>query len=98
MSVCWEYKVLIWTRERHDPPRVLPGPDRTWTDLYEFWPSGETRDAKSLPLHRLLNEIGAEGWELVSESQWERAAVGPVRGYQSVDAPIRQRWIFKRPA
>ena len=45
----------------------------------------------------LLNELGADGWELVS-SLVERNAVSSAQGYQTVGVPITSTQIFKRPA
>jgi hypothetical protein len=45
----------------------------------------------------LLNELGSDGWELVS-SVVERTAVAPAQGYQTAGVPIATTQIFKRPA
>jgi len=44
-----------------------------------------------------LNELGADGWELVSNVV-ERTAVAPAQGYQTAGVPIATTQIFKRPA
>jgi hypothetical protein len=45
----------------------------------------------------LLNELGSEGWELVS-TVVERSVVAPSQGYETAGVPIATTQIFKRPA
>ena len=53
---------------------------------------------------QVLNELGAEGWELVSEeadrSYVSRSDSSPIQGWggSPISNPIRKRWTFKRPA
>jgi hypothetical protein len=44
----------------------------------------------------LLNELGSEGWELVS-TVVERSVIAPSQGYQTAGVPIATTQIFKRP-
>ena len=44
----------------------------------------------------LLNELGAEGWELVN-TVIERSTVAAAQGYDTTGAPIATTHTFKRP-
>jgi len=44
----------------------------------------------------VLNELGADGWELVSHVI-ERSTVAPAQGYETAGVPIASTQIFKRP-
>jgi hypothetical protein len=81
---------------------------------FEIWrpraEGAETRDGWAsdrrdvrISANDMLNELGGEGWELVS-SEADRnkltpSSVFPVQGWPgtNVGEPIRKRWILKRP-
>lgn len=85
-----------------------------WETFYIWRPGAEkaeTRDGwasdkkeKFLSTMQVLNELGAEGWELVSEeadrSYVSRSDSSPIQGWggSPISNPIRKRWTFKRPA
>ena len=52
-------------------------------------------DAETTNLVEVLNELGATGWELVSEVVAE-SVVGPKSGWEQVGTPIRTRYLLKR--
>ena len=103
MSTRWEYLVLAWAMTA-TPPDASSDAWRLDASFHIFRPgaaSAETRSydgsqASTLGFE-LLNELGAEGWELVS-STVERTAVAPAQGYQTAGVPIATTQIFKRPA
>lgn len=103
MSVRWEYLVLSWAMTA-TPPDAVYDEWRLEASFHIFRPgalSAETRSydgtQPSTLGFELLNELGAEGWELVSNVV-ERTAVAPAQGYQTAGVPIATTQIFKRPA
>ena len=47
------------------------------------------------PLNELFNELGNEGWELIS-AQVLQSSIFSMRGMEEVSQPVSQRWVFKR--
>lgn len=45
----------------------------------------------------VFDQLGADGWELVSETVIETASFAQSRGYHQITAPINVRFRFKRP-
>ncbi|MGD0384573.1 MAG: hypothetical protein ABSB73_00400 [Solirubrobacteraceae bacterium] len=102
MSVRWEYLVLSWAMTA-TPPDEVSAVWRLEASFHIFRPgamAAETRTydgtQASLLGFELLNELGGEGWELVS-SVVERTAVAPAQGYQTAGVPIATTQVFKRP-
>jgi hypothetical protein len=103
MSTRWEYLVLSWAMTA-TPPDATSDAWRLEASFHIFRPGAavaETRTydgalASTLGF-QLMNELGAEGWELVS-SVVERSAVAPAQGYQTAGVPIATTQIFKRLA
>ena len=103
MSARWEYLVLSWAMTA-TPPDAMSDEWRLEASFHIFRPgalSAETRTydgtQPSTLGFELLNELGADGWELVSNVV-ERTAVAPAQGYQTAGVPIATTQIFKRPA
>jgi hypothetical protein len=103
VSARWEYLVLSWAMTA-TPPDAMSDEWRLEASFHIFRPgalSAETRTydgtQPSTLGFELLNELGAEGWELVSNVV-ERTAVAPAQGYQTAGVPIATTQIFKRPA
>jgi hypothetical protein len=102
VSARWEYLVVAWNLTATPPL----GPNDAWRldGTYQISRPGsaevETRrydGAQPTTLgFELLNELGADGWELVS-SVVERNTVAPAQGYQTAGVPIASTQIFKRP-
>ena len=103
MRTRWEYLIVAWSLTATPPA----SPSEAWTLEGAFHISrpgaygAETSrydgaHASSLGFD-LLNELGADGWELVGNTV-ERSAVAPTQGYQTAGAPIATTQIFKRPA
>ena len=103
MSVRWEYLTVAWSLTATPP--VPPAEAWGFAGTFQISRPGvsgtETRtyDAAlvSNAAFDLLNELGADGWELVSNVV-ERSAVTAAQGYQTVGVPITSTQIFKRPA
>ena len=102
MSTRWEYLVVSWNLTATPPADE----SEAWTLDGAFQisrpgdPGVETRrydggQASTLGFE-LLNELGADGWELVSNTV-ERSTVAPAQGYQTAGFPIATTQIFKRP-
>ena len=102
MRTRWEYLVVAWNLTATAP--LGPGDawrlDATYQIQRPGTPGVETRhyDA-ALPStlgFDLLNELGADGWELVSNVV-ERSTVSAAQGYETAGVPIASTQIFKRP-
>ncbi|HEY1775741.1 MAG TPA: hypothetical protein VGG41_06235 [Solirubrobacteraceae bacterium] len=102
MSVRWEYLTVAWTLTATPPSATSeawglvgsiqisrPGEDGSDTRTYDA-------SVVSTIAFDLLNELGADGWELVSHVV-ERSTVTQAQGYQTVGVPISSTQIFKRP-
>jgi hypothetical protein len=98
----WEYLVVAWNLTATAPATA----GEAWKLDGAFQisrpgvPGVETRrydGAQATTLgFDLLNELGADGWELVSNVV-ERNTVAPAQGYQTTGVPIASTQIFKRP-
>jgi hypothetical protein len=103
VSVRWEYLLVAWNLTATPPT----APSETWGLVGSIQisrpgaASAETRtyDASlvSTIAFDLLNELGADGWELASHVV-ERSTVTQAQGYQTVGVPVGSTQIFKRPA
>jgi hypothetical protein len=101
MTTRWEYLVVAWTLTA-TPPAT---PADAWDLQGAFHISRpgvsgvETRrydgSQASTLMFDLLNEFGADGWELVSNVV-DRSTVAPAQGYQTAGVPIASTQIFKR--
>lgn len=56
----------------------------------------EDAGAKTASIQDLLNEFGAEGWELVSETVLDTTIVTSQIGWPKAGTPIEIRWTLKR--
>jgi hypothetical protein len=103
VSVRWEYLLVAWNLTATPPV----APSEAWGLVGSFQISRpgaadvETRsyDASlaSTIAFDLLNELGADGWELASHVV-ERSTLTQAQGYQPVGVPVASTQIFKRPA
>jgi len=102
VSTRWEYLVVAWSLTAPPPADAT----QAWALQGTFQISRP--GAKGVETRRhdgahestlgfeLMNELGAEGWELVSNTI-DRSAVAPTQGYQTAGVPIASTQIFKRP-
>jgi hypothetical protein len=103
----WEYLTVLRLYETAQDD--FPG--KTWTE--NFWiyrpgdEEGQKREAHSgsskepeykVTIRDIFAELGAEGWELVSETVLDTTIVAGGLGWTDVAIPVRMRWTFKRPA
>lgn len=79
-----EYTFLIW----------LPGASESKKRLE--WSSDMTDLDPSASATVIMNELGADGWELVSQTV-RANAMGPWLGYDPAAQPIAVQYWFKRP-
>jgi hypothetical protein len=106
MTDRWEYMSVVWTYEAK--PLPSPAEDGQWAFKEDFWiwhPGAETaehrpyrdteKDIAGTGLIAILNELGAEGWELVAETVRESTA-GKRRGWPEAAHPILRQWLLKR--
>ena len=98
----WEYLLVAWNLTATPPS----APSEAWGLVGSIQISRpgagaeiRTYDASlvSTVAFDLLNELGAEGWELASHVV-ERSTVTQAQGYQTVGVPVGSTQIFKRPA
>ncbi len=93
----WEYVVVSW---RQDTNWATKRPDEpvTWDETYGISRPG-SESWETLP-HKsfvdVANELGAEGWELVSQTV-NKTTVVRGHGYDEIGAPVGTLWTFKRP-
>jgi hypothetical protein len=102
VSVRWEYLLVAWNLTATPPS----APSEAWGLVGSIHISRpgvaaeiRTYDASlvSTVAFDLLNELGADGWELASHVV-ERSTVTQAQGYQTVGVPVGSTQIFKRPA
>jgi len=84
---------------------------QTWTENFWIYRPGD-KEGQKLEAHsgssknpehkttilKILAELGAEGWELVSETVLDTTIVASGLGWRDVAIPVKMRWTFKRPA
>ncbi len=106
----WEYATLeFWASAKQEerPSGVVryvylndfylrrPGDEEA--EKREGWTSKDTADIKHRVLD-LLNELGAEGWELVSDSVLRSGLNTVVQGWDNSSETVHRVLILKRPA
>jgi hypothetical protein len=102
MTTRWEYLTVAWNLIATAP--VAPGESWKLEGAIQISRPGvagvDSRrydaSAPSTLAFDVLNELGADGWELVSHVV-ERSTVAPAQGYETAGVPIASTQIFKRP-
>jgi hypothetical protein len=79
-------------RWRYDYAISRPGKER---EVRTGWSSAEGVNA-AFNLLDLLNEFGAEGWELISESVLDSIIFSERHGWSQVGGPVQIKCILKR--
>jgi hypothetical protein len=111
MTGRWEYLMVVWTYEAIMLPRSAPNAKLKWRfkrDFYIWRPGAAESDHR--PVYdsedkevsgpnglEILNELGAEGWELAGETISE-SIVGKRFGWPEAGHPVRREWTLKRTA
>lgn len=96
MRTTWEYMTMVY-----DHRREIVNEQWTWPSTYYIL-RADSDSADERPgetnLLVLLNELGAEGWELVGNVILRSTIVKSATGWSEESLPVRQRWLFKRQA
>lgn len=102
MSERWEYLAVIWiysVEHTGDEPiqrqqfQIHRG---TGDDEKRHFLSSEKPGEKGPSLIDLFNELGAEGWELVSDAVQYTKIFEEAEGWSEVGAPLRHQYMLKR--
>ncbi len=94
-KLAWEYLYVMYaykTSGRY--------PTQAWTHVYKISRRDselETLEGEKSRWAELLHQLGAEGWELVSERVDETTIVRSSAGWNNVAIPVRIAWTLKRP-
>ena len=107
LSLVWAYEA-----EKQETPdfslrldKIHPVKEEwIYKEEYRIWRAGaeegelcSSEDGSSPPSFiQILNELGAEGWELVG-FEAVRSRIGKAQGWSEVGYPVRRVWMFKRP-
>lgn len=92
----WEYLVLIWlysTTNRATRPADKQAAEHS---IFIFQPGAGPEEYYG-ELVEALNDLGTEGWELVTSDSLESTVMDLRFGWKQVTTPIRNRYVFKRP-
>ena len=99
----WEYAIVFMDYKVERRGEDDWAWDTEWTIA---WPSGELEvrqgwgtDHPDSPVRarHLLTELGAQGWELVSDVS-VRSGVVATHGWAAGSRPVAREWTLKRPA
>ena len=97
MSGAWEYMRLVW--EYSTNYATHPEGPPQWQRGYRIERPDEA--AEEVPdtanWLEIVNRLGAEGWELVTQANWDSAIVAESHGWPNAGVPVLVWWIFKRP-
>jgi hypothetical protein len=100
MSAHWEYLTIAWQHTTNYATKA-PDEEQTWESTYRISkPNAEpdTLAAADVNWTKLLNDLGADGWEMVTESIRSTVIFGQSMGWSNVGSPIQIVWQFKRLA
>jgi hypothetical protein len=97
----WEYLLVVYaystTEVVHDHPRPA---SHTFERAYWLHRSGGKPEKlpDDLTWTDYLGELGADGWELVTEAVRDSTVVRKQWGWPEVGVPVQIVWTFKRSA
>jgi hypothetical protein len=64
-----------------------------------LWSSKEGEEGSKKSILDLMNELGAEGWELVTDAPIDSViATSHSTGWSEAGIPVLRQWLFKRSA
>ena len=106
MTDRWEYMSVTWIYSTTNQNTVAP---TTWKGEYSIARPGQPREtrlsydstdkgAETTGIDALLNELGADGWELVSETVMDTTIFSSLHGWSDSGTPTQMRWSLKRRA
>ena len=101
MTRRWQYLTVTHVRFAVAADGDKP---QAWDDYYFVLRPGaedaethkEIDTARPVLWRDLLNELGQEGWELVTSDVLDHAVVSTSLGWSDVSTPVRVRYAFKR--
>lgn len=99
MAERWEYMTIMWVAKK-DPQEnnfLIWQPGDKKDELRRQWSKADP-DLDGPNARDLLNEFGADGWELVSDVVTESAVGKTLSGWDEGGFPIRREWTLKRRA
>lgn len=93
MRIHWEYVAVLWEAscENVDGSWVHSSSIRVWR------PDRDVEERPGDSRVSVLNDLGAEGWELATETIEQTSIAFGARGYTDVGYPVAIRWTLKRP-
>lgn len=93
MRETWQYLVMVW-----EYTTKMVDQEQTWAGKYYIYRTGvETVEKEPTgSFVGLLDELGADGWELVTSEPTRNTLVSTFGGWTEVSMPVRIRWTFKR--
>lgn len=100
MSAHWEYMIVSWQYKTNYATKGVDE-ETTWESLYRITRPGsetETVAAGDLTWITFLNDLGADGWEMVTESLRKSIIFSQTNGWHNVASPVEIVWNFKRLA
>jgi hypothetical protein len=107
----WEYLIVVQEHKAEQRSRRTADGNETYWHFEFFWyiyrpgvekadqPDGwSTTRPDGLGIVTLLNDLGSDGWELMSENVMRSALSAHSFGWgTSSSMPIQTKWLFKRP-
>lgn len=84
------WRFLWWRDQQYSI--LVPGAEE---DIRPAWSTGD--HGYRVRMVDVLNELGAEGWELVSHVV-RGSSMGQSLGHETTGYPIQIQWLLKRPA
>lgn len=109
MTQRWEYATVAWAYSVSRKKGTAPA-DKEWAykrDLYIWLPGADEADHRPVSdsedegvsgpsILDVLNELGAEGWEL-AHRETASSGLGKYYGWLEASFPVATTWTFKRP-
>jgi hypothetical protein len=98
MRTRWEYLVVEW-RYSTNFASVTSSEPQTWESVYYVARAGADTETHpgDLDWIAFVNDLGEQGWEMVSETTRLSVIVAQAQGWKDVGRPISIVWQFKRP-
>jgi hypothetical protein len=94
----WEYLIVSWT-QRTNLESKRPEERQTWQEEWSVRAPGSERRRlpDDLKWFEYLNELGADGWELVNERHRSSVVYSATLGWPNASGPVQIIRTFRRP-